>query len=59
MSKTKLKVEVKTGKQGPKIAEAKPNVQVAQAAGKPAGKPIYRSRAKLTAHITINGKRRS
>lgn len=59
MSKPKLKVEVKTGKQGPKIAEAKPNVQVAQAAGKPAAKPIYRSRAKLTAHITINGKRRA
>lgn len=59
MSKPKLKVEVKTGKQGPKIAEAKPKVEVKTAKEKPTAKPIYRSRAKLTAHITINGKRRA
>ena len=54
----KLKVEVKTGKQGQKVAEVKPKVKVEQAKEKPKGKPVYRSRAKLTAHITINGKRR-
>ena len=59
MSKAKLKVEVKTGSGGPKIAEAKPKVKVEQASGKPKGKPVYRPKAKLTAHITINGKRRS
>ena len=59
MSKPKLKVEVKTGGQGPKIAEAKPKMEIKQATGKPAGKPIYRSRAKLTTHLTINGKRRA
>ena len=59
MSKAKLKVEVKTGKEGQKVAEAKPKVMVAQASGKPKGKPVYRPKAKLTAHITINGKRRA
>lgn len=59
MSKAKLKVEVKAGKQGQKVAEAKPKVKVEQASGKPKGKPVYRPKAKLTAHITINGKRRS
>ena len=59
MSKAKLKVEVKTGKEGQKIAEAKPKVMVAQASGKPKGTPVYRPKAKLTAHITINGKRRA
>ena len=55
----KLKVEVKTGKEGQKVAEVKPKVMVAQSSGKPKGKPIYRSRAKLTTHLTINGKRRA
>ena len=59
----KLKVEVKTGSSGPKIAEAKLKVKVEQASEKPklpgAGKPIYKPKAKLTAHITINGKRRA
>lgn len=55
----KLKVEVKTGKQGQKIAEVKPKVKVEQAKGKPQGKPIYRPKAKLTTHLTINGKRRA
>lgn len=55
----KLKVEVKTGKQGQKVAEVKPNVKVEQASGKPTAKPIYKKKAKLTAHITINGKRRA
>ena len=59
MSKAKLKVEVKTGSGGPKIAEAKPKVKVEQASGQPKGKPVYRPKAKLTAHITINGKRRA
>lgn len=58
----KLKVEVKTGKQGQKVAEVKPKVKVEQAREKPklpgTGKPIYRPKAKITAHITINGKRR-
>ena len=51
----KLKVEVKTGKQGQKVAEVKPKVKVEQASGKPklpgAGKPIYRPKAKLTVHL--------
>ena len=59
----KLKVEVKTGKQGQKVAEVKPKVKVEQAKEKPklpgAEKPIYRTKAKLTAHITINGKKRA
>lgn len=55
----KLKVEVKTGKQGQKVAEVKPKVKVEQAKGKPTAKPIYKKKAKLTAHITINGKRRA
>lgn len=59
MSKAKLKVEVKTGTQGPKVAESKAKVVVAQAASKPKGKPIYKPKAKLTAHITVNGKRRA
>lgn len=59
MSKAKLKVEVKSGTQGPKVAESSAKMMIAQANGKPKGKPVYRSKAKLTAHITINGKRRS
>lgn len=55
----KLKVEVKTGKQGQKVAEVKPKVKVEQVSGKPKGKPVYRPKAKLTAHITINGKTRA
>ena len=59
----KLKVEVKTGKQGQKVAEVKPKVKVEQAKGMPklpgAGKPIYKPKAKLTTHLTINGKRRA
>lgn len=55
----KLKVEVKTGKQGQKVAEVKPKVKVEQASGNPNAKPIYKKKAKLTAHITINGKRRA
>lgn len=55
MSKAKLKVEVKTGSSGPKIAEAKPKVKVEQAKGKPklpgAGKPIYKPKAKITMHL--------
>ena len=51
----KLKVEVKAGKQGQKVAEVKPKVKVEQASGKPklpgAGKPIYRPTAKLTVHL--------
>ena len=59
MSKAKLKVEVKTGSQGQKVAESKTKVVVAPASGKPKGKPVYKPKAKLTAHITINGKRRA
>ena len=59
MSKAKLKVEVKTGTQGPKVAESNAKVVVAQATNKPKGKPIYRSKAKMTTHLTINGKRRA
>ena len=55
----KLKVEVKPGKQGQKVAEVKPKVVIAQASQKPTAKPIYKKKAKLTAHITINGKRRA
>lgn len=55
MSKAKLKVEVKTGSQGQKVAEVKPKVMVAQASGKPklpgAGKPIYKPKAKITMHL--------
>lgn len=58
MSKAKLKVEVKTGSQGEKVAELKPNVAITQASGQPKGKPVYRPKAKLTAHITINGRKR-
>ena len=55
----KLKVEVKTGKQGQKVAESKTKVVIAQASQKPKGKPVYRPKAKLTTHLTINGKRRA
>lgn len=55
----KLKVEVKTGKQGQKVAEVKPKVKVEQASQKPKGKPVYKPKAKITAHITINGKKRA
>ena len=51
MSKEKLKVEVKTGSQGQKIAEAKPKVKVEQASGKPKGKPVYRTKVKLNTHL--------
>ena len=47
----KLKVEVKTGKEGQKIAEAKPKVKVELASGQPKGKPVYRPKAKLTVHL--------
>ena len=57
MSKAKLKVEVKTGSQGQKIAQAKPKVVVAQAADKPKGKPVYRAKAKLNTHLKIGRKR--
>ena len=52
----KLKVEVKTGKQGQKIAEAKPKVMVTQASGKPKGKPVYRPKAKINTHLKIGRK---
>lgn len=56
----KLKVEVKTGKQGQKVAEVKPKVKVEQAKGKPklpgAGKPIYRPKAKINTHLKIGRK---
>ena len=51
MSKAKLKVEVKAGKQGQKVAEVKPKVVIAQASQKLKGKPIYRSKAKLNTHL--------
>lgn len=55
MSKAKLKVEVKTGSSGPKIAEGKPNVVVTQTTSKSklpgAGKPIYTPKAKITLHL--------
>ena len=57
MSKAKLKVEVKTGKQGQKIAESKTQVKVEQASGNPKGKPVYRSKAKLNTHLRIGRKR--
>ena len=51
----KLKVEVKAGKQGQKIAEVKPQIKVEQASGKPklpgAEKPIYKPKAKITMHL--------
>ena len=55
----KLKVEVKTGKQGQKVGEVKPKVKVEQASQKPTAKPVYKKKEKLTAHITINGKIRA
>ncbi len=57
MSKTKLKVEVKTGSQGQKIAEVKPQVKVAPAVSKPKGKPVYKPKAKINTHIKIGRKR--
>lgn len=57
MSKAKLKVEVKTGSSGPKIAEAKPKVVVAPTAQNLKGTPIYRSKAKLNTHLRIGRKR--
>lgn len=57
MSKTKLKVEVKTGAQGQKIAEVKPQVKIAPAVSKPKGKPIYKPKAKINTHIKIGRKR--
>lgn len=57
MSKAKLKVEVKTGSQGPKIAESKTTVVVAQATSKPKGKPVYQSKAKLNTHLRVGRKR--
>ena len=57
MSKAKLKVEVKTGKEGQKIAESKTQVKVELASGKPKGKPVYRSKAKLNTHLRIGRKR--
>lgn len=53
----KLKVEVKTGKQGQKVAEMKPKVKVEQAKERPKGKPVYRSKAKLNTHLKIGRKR--
>ena len=57
MSKAKLKVEVKAGKQGQKVVEAKPKVKLEQAKGKPkipgAGKPIYKPKAKITMHLKV------
>lgn len=52
----KLKVEVKTGKQGQKVAEVKPKVKVEQAKGKPKGKPVYRPKAKINTHLKIGRK---
>lgn len=56
MSKAKLKVEVKTGKQGQKVAEVKPKVKVEPAKGKPKGKPVYRPKAKINTHLKIGRK---
>ena len=53
----KLKVEVKTGNQGQKVAEVKPKVKVEQAKEKLKGKPVYQSRAKLNTHLRIGRKR--
>lgn len=58
MSKAKLKVEVKAGKQGEKVAESKTQVKVEPAKSKPKGKLVYRPKAKLTTHLTINGRKR-
>ena len=52
----KLKVEVKTGKQGQKVAEVKPKVKVEQVSGKPKGKPVYRPKAKINTHLKIGRK---
>ena len=53
----KLKVEVKTGKQGQKVAEVNPKVKVEQTKGKAklpgAGKPIYKPKAKITMHLKV------
>lgn len=57
MSKAKLKVEVKAGKQGQKVAEAKPKVKVEQASGQPKGKPVYRPKVKINTHLKIGRKR--
>lgn len=57
MSKTKLKVEVKTGKQGQKVAEVKPKVKVEEAKEKPKGKPVYRPKVKINTHLKIGRKR--
>ena len=56
MSKAKLKVEVKTGEQGQKIAESKTQVKFEQASGKPKGKPVYRTKVKLNTHLK-NGRK--
>lgn len=58
MSKAKLKVEIKKGKQGTKVAESNNQVKVEPAKENPRGKPIYRPKAKLTTHLTINGRKR-
>lgn len=57
MSKAKLKVEVKAGKQGQKVAETKPKVKVEQASGQPKGKPVYRPKVKINTHLKIGRKR--
>jgi len=57
MSKAKLKVEVKTGSQGQKVAESKTKVVVAPASGKPKGKPVYRPKVKINTHLKIGRKR--
>lgn len=57
MSKAKLKVEVKTGSQGQKVAEVKPKVVITPTTQKLKGKPVYRSRAKLNTHLRIRRKR--
>ena len=57
MSKAKLKVEVKTGKQGQKIAQSETKVVVAPSKEKPKGKPVYQSKAKLNTHLRVGRKR--
>lgn len=57
MSKAKLKVEVKTGSQGEKVAESTAQVKVEQTKAKPKGEPVYKSRAKLNTHLRIGRKR--
>ena len=52
----KLKVEVKTGKQGQKVAEVNPKVVIAQASQKLKGKPVYRPKAKINTHLKIGRK---